>query len=145
MLIAVTPMKKLRILAALLLLVPTLALFTGCGGGGGGSSTSPTATPTAAPTATVGARVLVVQLRDSSGGRVDGIVTVGTAIVPTVSGDATFNRNVASGAVTVSAEVDGDTTSGTATVKNGGTTTFLLTIAPRVSPAPSATIPPPPF
>lgn len=142
-------MKKSRFLSVSLLLAPALALLNGCGGGGGssggGGGSTPTATPTVSPTATLGARVLVVQLRDAKGGRVDGIVTVGTAIVATVNGDATFNRNLAAGAVSVSAEVDGDTTTGTATVKSGGTTAFTLTIAPRVTPAPTAPLPPPPF
>ncbi len=139
-------MKLFRFWTALLLFAPLLAIFAGCGGGGGSnSSVSPTATPKPAPTATLGARVLVVQLRDRAGQPVDGIVTVGATVLATGDGNATFNRNVAAGRTTVSAEVDGDVTTATVDVKTAGTTITTLTITPRVTPAPTATLPPPPF
>ena len=138
-------MKNLRFIAALFLaFLP--ALLIGCGGGsGGGGTPSATATPTAAPTATLGPRALTVQLRDNAGRRVEGIVTVGNAVVSTNNGDATFNRDIAAGTATVSAEVDGSVTTGQVTVQNTGTTTFVLRVSPRVTPVPGGTIPPSPF
>ena len=147
-------MKNFRFWAALLLFAAPVALLHGCGGGGsggGGSAPSPTASPTFAPTPTVGARVLVVQLRDRGGNPVDGIVSIGTApvagtsIQATSGGAATFNRNVAAGTTPVSAEVDGETTRGSIVVKVSGTIIYTLTVAPQVSPAPTTTVPPPPF
>ncbi len=124
-----------------------LAILAGCGGGGGGgTSVRPTAAPTIAPTATLGSLILVVQLRDSARQPVDGIVTVGTSPpMATIAGNATFNRGVTAGAATVSAEVDGVVTTGTATVNATGSTVYTLTIAPSVTPAPTTTLPPPPF
>ena len=87
----------------------------------------------------------MVQLRDSAGRIVDGIVTVGGVVLATRDGDATFNRNLTAGAAVVSAEVDGDVSTATATVKTAGTTVFTLLIAPRITPAPTATLPAPPF
>lgn len=129
-----------------LLLLGTLPLFlNGCGGGGGGSSSvGPTNTPRPTSTPGASARILVVQLRDAAGGLVDGIITVGSSNVATSGGQATF-RSVASGRVAVSAEVNGATTSGTATVAASGTTTFVLTIATQLTPSPTTTPPSAPF
>lgn len=137
-------MKNFRFWTALLLLAPPLGLLNGCGGGGG-SSPSPTATATPVPTSTVGGRVLVVRVRDRAGNAVEGIVTLGTSVMATENGSATFNRDVPSGLATLKVEVDGDTTSASAMVKSSGTTFIAVTITPRVTPAPTATLPPPPF
>lgn len=143
-------MKKLQFLvAALLLAFP--AILIGCGGGGssspsGGGSSGGSATTTPRPMATTvaGGRALVVQLRDSAGRPVDGIVTLGTLSLPTTGGNVTFS-GVAAGSVTVSAEVDGVVNTRSATIQGSGTTTFAFVVIPSVTPAPTATIPPPPF
>lgn len=133
----------------MLLLAPPVALLNGCGGGGGGGSTgSPTPI---APTPTVGPRVLVVQLRDSAGNAVDGVVSIGanpvagTSILATSGGSVTFNRNVAAGTTPVKAEVEGNGTNGSILVKTAGTTIYTLLVTAQITPAPSATLPPPPF
>lgn len=145
-------MKNFRLAVALLLLALPIALLEGCGGGGGGGGGTATPTPTVAPTPTAGARVLVVQLRDPSGQAVDGIVSIGEApvagvsVAATVGGQVSFNRNIAVGATKVSADVDGDVTSGTATIKASDTTvTYVLRITPRVTPVPATAMPTPPF
>lgn len=76
----------------------------GCGGGGGGSSSGP-ATPTAIPPTNV--RV-TVQLRDSAGAPVEGLVLLDGQRRATTGGDAIFT-NVQSGALSVNAEVNGKT------------------------------------
>ncbi|PQV65326.1 hypothetical protein B1R32_10165 [Abditibacterium utsteinense] len=138
-------MRKLHFFCAAFALALPVALL-GCGGGGSGPSVDPTATPRPTTTATpaAGSRVLVVQLRDAAQRSVDGIVSVGTATQATSAGSATFG-GVTEGTAKVSAEVDGEVTTGSALVKSAGTTIFTLTIAPHVTPAPSATLPPPPF
>ncbi len=142
-------MKKLRFLGVLLFAALPVVLI-GCGGGGGnGPSGSATATPRATPGATstpvAGSPILVVQLRDSSKQPVDGIVTVGSSTLSTSGGSATF-RGVAAGTVNVNAEVDGVVTTRSAMVPTAaGTTFFTLTISPGVTPAATATLPPPPF
>ncbi len=143
-------MKKFKFLAAVALWSFPVALI-GCGGGSGGGGTTPptpTATPVSTPRATstpvAGARILVIQLRDAAGNPVDGIVTVGAANQATSGGNATF-RGVAAGSVTVSVEVDGNVTTRQVAVQPAQTTISTITLSPAVTPAPTATLPPPPF
>ncbi len=144
-------MKKLQFLGAALSLALPIILI-GCGGGGssGGPSPNPTsgpratATPRSTPPPPSGSRVLVVQLRDSAGRVVDGIVTVGTLSLPTSGGNVSFS-GLGAGGVNVSAEVDGVITTKPVTVQNTGTTTVAFVVAPAVTPAPPAPLPPPPF
>jgi hypothetical protein len=143
---------KFAALAALTLALP-LAFLQGCGGGGGGgSSPSPTSTPrpTSTPsTPRPGARSLIVQLRTSDGAVVDGIVTVGNLVRATSGGQATFTDStstpLSAGSKSVSAEVNGLTTTGTTNVPNSGSATFVLTISTGVTPGPTSEPPPPPF
>ena len=111
--------------------------FAGCGGGG--SSSGPT-TPTAIPPTGVN---VTVQLRDSAGAIVNGLVTLGTQRRATTNGDAAFT-NVPSGAQTVVAEVNGANTTKNF-VATSGANVVQIAIDPN-TPTPGGTTPPaPPF
>ena len=117
----------------------TLAL-AGCGGGGssaGPGSPLPTPTPIAVTNANV-----TVQLRDSAGAIVDGIVTVDGQQRATTGGVANF-ANVKIGALTATAEVNGKSYNQnfTATI---GTTTVQIAIDPTTGTTPGGGPPAPP-
>lgn len=126
---------RARRLATLILAIGAAsAALVGCGGGGGGSPT-----PTAVvPTGTT----VVVQLRDTAGNLVDGIVTLGTQRRATTDGQVSF-ANVAVGAQSASAEVNGRTYSQNF-LATAGTTTVQITVDPGLTPTPSGTVPAPP-
>lgn len=133
-----------RRLGALLLVMGVgSALLFGCGGGGGsgggggGGGTVPTPAPTVPTSNTV-----VVQLRDTLGNPVDGVVTLSARRQATTGGNVAF-ANAVSGAQTVSAEVNGRTYSQNF-VATAGTTTVQIIINPQVTPTPVGTLPAPP-
>lgn len=132
-------MKNFKI--PLLAIGATIFAFSlvGCGGGGsssGPSNPSPTATP--APTGVT----VTVQLRDSAGAPVDGIVTLGAQRRATTNGSAIFS-SASLGAQTASAEVNGLTYSQNF-VATSGANTVQIAVNPTVGATPSATPPAPP-
>lgn len=130
---------------ALGLLVSALWV-TGCGGGSSGPS--PVATRTPVPTGTpVTNNLIVVRLSDSGGLAVDGVVnlTVGLNVyhMGTTGGQASF-VGFAAGTYSLSAQVNGQTQTRPVPVASG-TTTVDFVFSAGVTPAPTATIPAPPF
>lgn len=121
-------MKRALVLL-LLLLLPVVMVGCGGGGGGGGSSSG----------SNVG--TLVIQLQDSGGLAVDGIVTVGSSSQATLNGKATFS-SVSAGTRTVSVQVNGVTSTKQVTVVGGVTTTAAITITSTPSSTPVPTSPP---
>ena len=115
--------------------------LAGCGGGGGGSSSGPVApNPTAVPTGGVNVNV---QLRDSAGAPVDGLVTLDGQRRATTGGSAAFS-NVRRGAQSASAEVNGVVTTKNF-VATSGANVVQIAINPN-TPTPGGTpLPTPPF
>ena len=139
--------------AALCVTLGAFALV-GCGGGGGSSSgpSNPSATATPRPPTNVS---VTVQLRDTAGAPVDGLVTLDGQRRATTAGNAAF-INVRGGALVASAEVNGATynknfvaTSGSNVVQiaiNPNTGTTGGATGGTTPPAPGGTTPPaPPF
>ena len=117
-------------------------VLVGCGGGGGSSSgpSNPTATATPRPPTNVS---VTVQLRDTAGAPVEGLVTLDGQRRATTGGDAAF-INVTSGALTASAEVNG-TTYTKNFVATSGAYVVQIAINPNTSTTGGTTPPPPPF
>ncbi len=119
------------------------ALLAGCGGGGGSSSgpvTPPTPTPTTIPPTGVS---VTVQLRDTAGAPVEGLVTLDGQRRATTGGDAAF-VNVKSGSLVASAEVNGATYSQNF-VATSGANTVQIAIEPATTPPDGGNPPAPPF
>ncbi len=119
---------------------------TGCGGGGSGPTVRPTPLPVATGTP-VANNLISVRLNDSSGLAVDGVVslTVGlnTYRMGTTGGQASF-VGFAAGTYSLSAQVNTQTQTRSVPVGSGTTTVDFL-FGTGVTPAPTATIPAPPF
>ncbi len=125
-------------LLAVAAFIGALAL-AGCGGGSssGPGSLVPTPTPVVVTKANV-----TVQLRDSAGAVVDGIVTVDGQRRATTGGVANF-ANVKIGALTATAEVNGKTYNQNF-VATIGTTMVQIAIDPTVGTTPGGEPPAPP-
>ena len=116
---------KLKFFSLLAVGAPIFAVaLAGCGGG---SSSPSNPTPTQIPTTNV---AVTVQLRDSTGAPVDGLVTLGSQRRATTNGNASF-ANVVAGALTASAEVNGATYSQNF-VATPGANTVQIAVNPNV-------------
>ncbi len=126
---------------ALLALGATLcaAIITGCGGGSSNGPTPPP-TPTAIPPTNVN---VLVQLRDTAGAPVEGLVTLDGQRRATTGGDAAFT-NVKSGSLVASAEVNGATYSQNF-VATSGANTVQIAVDPATTPPDGGNPPAPPF
>ena len=122
-------------------------VLVGCGGGG--SSNGPGVAPTAAPVPTATPRpqtgvTVSVQLRDTNGAPVEGLVTLGAQRRATTGGAADF-FNAPAGTLVASADVNGVTYS-KSFVATFGANTVQIAIDPAVGGTMGGTPPaPPPF
>ena len=133
--------SKFRLLLALSLSVVP-AVLVGCGGGGGGGSSSgPTVPIGPTPIPQTGVNV-TVQLRDTAGAPVAGLVMLDGQRRATTNGDAAF-ANVSAGALTASAEVNGANYS-KSFVATLGANTVQIAVDPAVTTPPQGTPPAPP-
>lgn len=117
-----------------------LCAFTLVGCGGGGGSSGGPATPTAIPPKGVN---VTVQLRDSAGAPVEGLVTLDGQRRATTGGNAAF-ANVRLGALTASAEVNGVNTTKNF-VATSGANVVQIAINPNGGTTGGGTPPAPPF
>ena len=117
--------------------------LVGCGGGGGSSSgpSTPSATATPRPPTNVS---VTVQLRDTAGAPVDGLVTLDRQRRATTSGNALF-LNINGGALVASAEVNGVNYTKNF-VATSGSNVVQIAINPNAGGTTGGTTPPaPPF
>ena len=112
--------------------------LVGCGGGSSSGPSTPSATATPIPTNIT----VTVQLRDSAGALVEGLVTLGTQRRATTGGNASFT-NISSGANTATAEVNGASYSKNF-VATPGANTVQISVSPTVTATPGGTPPGPP-
>ncbi len=134
------PQFKSRVYLALGAAFCAFAL-AGCGGGGGSSSgpSVPSATATPRPTSVN----VTVQLRDTAGAPVEGLVTLDGQRRATTGGNASF-INVRGGALTASAEVNGANYTKNF-VATSGANVVQIAINPNTGTTGGTTPPAPPF